>query len=211
MTIPPPLSLDNNLPPERPDFWECAQGICVHPYVTIRRIVDYDSSYGQLILLGALVITSAAADLKNGIGAFLLAVFVYAGFHAFNIYSLAALFWITGKPLNGKARFIEVCAAIVWPFFPVILGNIVGFAISPFLGPTLGIIIVLLASLYSFKLMIGTLAEVQGFTLGQSLLNQLLAALLGLALLLIPIIIFWGAIFALVMAVLANMNVHVPA
>jgi hypothetical protein len=206
MSNPSHLAPDNPLLTERPDFWDCAQGMCLHPRVTIRRIVDYDPLYGQVILMGALTLSLAALDLKNGLLAFLGSALLNGSVYVLSLYSTALLFWVSGKPLQGKARLTEMCAAVVWSMTPALLGNVLTFATLPVLGDAWGIAIGLIAYLYAFQLMLATVAEVQRFTLVQSFLNQLLAMILGLALLAIPTIIFWSVIITLVLKVAHSMN-----
>jgi hypothetical protein len=187
------------------DFWECMQGICLRPYKTIRMIVNTDPKYGQIQLFALLVLSTALQDLKHGFIGFLQGLLVSVLFWAVSIYPTIAAIWFTGKQLKGKGTYTEISTAFMWAMSPTILGNIVSFAISAFVPELLSGLIAVLFFLFGLKLTIATLAEVQGFTLWESVVNQAYALLLMCIPLVILMIIFWTLIASMAMAALQNL------
>jgi|GEM_PF-2888078 len=186
------------------DFWECMQGICLHPYKTIRIIINQNPQYGQIQLFALLVLSTALQDLKHGVIGFLQGLLVSVLFWAVSIYPTIAAIWFTGKQLKGKGTYTEITTAFMWAMSPTILGNIVAFAISAFVPELLSGLIAVLFFLFGLKLTIATLAEVQGFTLWESVVNQAYALLLMSAPLIILMIIFWTLIASMALGVLHN-------
>lgn len=196
-----------NLPANDPlDFWECMQGICLRPYKTIRRIINQSPNYGQLQLFGLLILSTALQDLKSGFFQFLLALFIDSLVWAVSIYPTIAAIWFTGKQLRGKASFTEITTAFMWAMSPIILGNVLIFAISAFVPESVSVLLSIIVFFFGLKLTIATIAEVQGFTLWQSVLNQLYAVLLLCAPAIIILILFWGVISAMAFSLIQNMG-----
>ena len=186
------------------DFWECMQGICLRPYKTIRTIINQNPHYGQTQLFVLLVLSTALQDLKHGFIGFLQGLLVSVVFWAVSIYPTIAAIWFTGKQLKGKGTYTEISTAFMWAMSPTILGNIVAFAISAFVPELLSGLIAALFFLFGLKLTIATLAEVQGFTLWESVVNQAYALLLLCIPAIILIIVFWGIIASMVMGIVQN-------
>jgi len=207
--IPPQWNPPKTTPSEQPatealDFWDCMQGICLRPYKTIRKIVDANPRYGQLQLFSLLVVSTALQDLKHGLSQFLLSVLLAVLVWAISIYPTIAAIWFTGKQLKGKGSFTEITTAFLWAMSPTILGNIVVFSMSAFIPEMLSALLMVLFFLFGIKLTLATVAEVQGFTLWESVANQAYALLLMCIPAIILVIIFWSFIVGFALGIVQN-------
>lgn len=172
----------------RPVLWELAQKIWRHPREVIRQVVAYDPWLGQRQIILVLSAVSGLLALPQGIEMMLLEFVLNLILLIASIHSMAWLLWITGKPLGGKAKISELCAAMTWPMIPAIWSCVLAI---PLLGTALwGDLLQGLFYLISFHLMVQTVAEVQGFSGWRSFLNQLLALILSL----LPLLFFWNQI-----------------
>jgi len=170
---------------ERPNLISLAQDIWKHPKAVIRQVVDYDPWFGQKEIILILSGVSGLLALPQGLDMMLLEIVLNLIVQILTIYSMAWLLWITGKPLGGKATMVELCAAMIWPMIPAIWGTL-------FVIPLLGVepwefIVQGVFYLYSFHIMVHTVAEVQEFNEWRSFWNQLLALILSL----LPFLFFW--------------------
>ena len=156
-----------------------------HPRQTIRRVVDYDPKFGQREIILTLSAVSGLLALPQGFDMALLEAVLNFILLIASIYSMAALLWITGKPMGGKAGFQELNAAMVWPMVPAIWGTLIAFLLLN--TEQIGDIVQGLFYLYSFHIMVETVAEVQGFSSWRSFFSQLLALILSI----LPFLFFW--------------------
>jgi hypothetical protein len=180
--------------PEKPDFFSMAKEMCVHPQETMRVIVDYDPHYMQRDIILALSAVSGLLAIRDGMGMMLLEAVLNFILLVAGTYSMAALLWLTGKPFGGKATFVEICAALIWPMIPAFFGTIVTFFLM-FTGVEfVGDLLQGVCYLYSFHIMVNTVAEVQDFTYWQSFWNQLLALFISI----LPFLFFIGPIINLI-------------
>jgi hypothetical protein len=169
-------------------MWALAQRVWMHPRDVIRDVVAYDAFFGQREIILLLSAVSGLLAYPMGIDMMLLeAVLNFLALIA-GTYSMAWLIWITGKPMGGKATLAELCAAMIWPMVPAIWGTLLAL---PLLAvETWCSILQGLFYLYSFHLMVETIAEVQGFGRWNSFLNQLFALILSL----LSLLFFWNQI-----------------
>lgn len=170
---------------DRPNLISLAQDIWRHPKAVVRQVVDYDPWFGQKEIILILSGVSGLLALPSGVDMMVLEIILNLVILILSIYSMAWLLWITGKPLGGKATMAELCAAMVWPMVPAIWGTL--FAL-PLLGAEpWGDVLQGVVYLYSFHIMIHTVAEVQAFNEWRSFWNQLFALILSL----LPVLFFW--------------------
>lgn len=172
----------------KPNPIKLAERIWRHPRAVIREVVDYDPWYGQKEIVLVLSGVSGLLALPSGVDLMFMEVILNLIILILSIYSMAWLLWITGKPMGGKANMAELCASMTWPMIPAIWGTL--FAL-PLLGADpWGDLVQLLLYLYSYHLMVETVAEVQGFSKWRSFFNQLFALILSL----LPCLFFWDQI-----------------
>ena len=175
---------------ERPNLIHLAQDIWRQPEAVVRQVVEYDPWFGQKEILLILAGVSGLLALPSGLDMMLLEIVLNLIVQVVTIYSMAWLLWITGKPLGGKATIAELCAAMVWPMIPAIWGTL--FTIPLLNVEPWEIIVQGVFYLYSFHIMVHTVAEVQAFSKWRSFWNQLLALILSL----LPFLYFWRDISA---------------
>lgn len=176
---------------QKPNLLALSRQIWMQPRLTIRQVVDYNPQLGQREIILTLAGVSGLLALPQGIGMMLLEFGLNLILLFISIYPMAWLLWLTGKPLGGKAGFGELCAAMIWPMVPSIIGCL--FAL-PLLNTELaGDLIQALFYLYSFHIMVQTVAEVQGFSGWRSFFNQLFALLISL----LPFLLFWNQIYSI--------------
>ena len=164
--------------------WPLLGDIWWKPRATIRAVVDRDPAYYQQELFWAVVILSSLAALPME----LLALNFFANLlvYGLSVYATGWLVWLTGRPLGGEGRPQEICTAIVWSFVPTIGTLVVDKALGLFLPPNdwVSIGLFLIGMFWSLKLILFTIAEIQRFSVWESILNQLLA----LGVMLVPLI-----------------------
>lgn len=176
--------------PEKPDFFVLCRDICIRPRATIRAIVEYDPACMHRDMILAVSVTSGLLGFRGGSDMMVLEFGLNLVLLVISIYSTALLIWITGKPLGGKATFMQICAAIIWPMSPTLAGTIIAFVLMMFTEGFLPDIVQLLSLLYSFHLMNYTLAEVQEMSHWNSFINQVLAIILPL----LPLFFYWDTL-----------------
>ncbi len=169
-----------------------AERVAFQPRAVIREVVDDDPWYGQVEILLGFSLASGLLALRTSIEMMLIEVMLNLILMVLTTYSMAALLWLTGRLLGGRASYAALAASMIWPMVPSIVGIL---AVLPFQDLTpwgfpLPDIVQLLFLLFSFHLMVQTVAEVEGFGAWKSVCSQLLA--LGISLL--PVWIFWGQI-----------------
>jgi hypothetical protein len=175
----------------KPDLMAMSRLIWVHPRRAVRQVVDYNPWLGQKEIIAVLCGVSGLLALPQGLGMMALEILLNLLLLIISIYPMAWLLWLTGKPMGGKASFSDLCAAMVWPMIPAIAGTLLAI---PLLGmETVGELVQGVFYLYSFHIMVQTVAEVQGFNGWQSFLNQLFALILSL----LPLLFFWQEVINL--------------
>ncbi|MGE3330269.1 MAG: Yip1 family protein [Candidatus Melainabacteria bacterium] len=176
--------------PTAPAIMPLAQDVWKHPRRVVRTVVDYNPWFGQAEILLVLSGVSGLMALAYGMDMVLLEVVLNFMLSVVSVYSMAWLLWLTGKPFGGRAGFAELSAAMVWPMVPAIAGTVVAFVLGafPLGGLPLPDLIQGLFYLFSFHLMVETIAEVQGFGAWNSFWSQMLALLISL----LPLLLFWG-------------------
>lgn len=191
--------------------------VCIKPRETMREVLDRDEKFLQYELLIAFIVLSAITPIYYIFFSVIL-IPLYALLFGVSTYFTAWLVWLTGKPMGGQGSFNALATAVVWSCAPAILGTFVGLAMS-FGGPGLfalgagdGIISIslydwlqLILMLWSFKLIIFTVAEAQGFTFWRSVANLSISTLIMLAIVAVPLLLFWVFFGATLMSNLASM------
>lgn len=186
-----------------PEFSRLAKEIWLRPRATIRTVVDYHPRYKQreiilyFSLAGGLESWRSGADISQYLGfSPLLAIgglvltstlldFIVL---LISLYGTAWLLKITNRMMDGKASFDELATALTWAMVPALFGVIFSVAAS-LLGDLLGwlpTVIELVLLMYSLNLMVFTVAEVQQYSVRQSIIHQLII----LAILLLPLLLF---------------------
>ncbi len=187
------MSLKQNIQPDPAfsDFLALSRDICLKPRVTVRAIVNRNPRFYQREIILSSAVLAGLLSWPQGAEWIVLSTLLNLVLFVISLYATAFLIWMTGKPfLKGQARFEELCAALVWAMVPMLFGSMLAFLASLF-GAGIGVdILQLLFMLYSVHLMIFTVAEVQRFSLGKSVLNQFLA----MVLMLLPLLPFAGAL-----------------
>jgi hypothetical protein len=155
----------------------------------MRQVLDYgDPWYGQKEIIVALATVSGLLALPLGFEMVLLEFFLNLIVTVISIYSMAFLLWLVGKLFGGKSTIAELSAAMTWPMAPAIAGTLL---VIPLTGlEPLGDILQGLFYLFSFHLMVETVAEVEQFSKWKSFFSQLLALILSA----LPFLIFWQQI-----------------
>jgi len=178
----------NNTEAPKPDLMAMSRLIWVHPRQAVRQVVDYNPWAGQKEIIAVLCGVNGLVALPQGLGMMALEILLTLLLLIVSIYPMAWLLWLTGKPMGGKANFSELSAALVWPMIPASLVTLLAI---PFQGmEVVWVLVVGVSYLYSFHIMVQTVAEVQGFNGWQSFLNQLFALILSL----LPFLFFWQEI-----------------
>lgn len=184
----------------------------IKPRETIRALASQDTGYRFWILsliVGWPFILQIYVILYYENPIYLLLITITLGilFGALNILIQTAILFLTGKMLKGKASFAEMRLAISWAHLPFILfslGFIVLFLLNWFLPtletgesllhPAIGrMFLIPLCALVGFVayliLLIGSVAEVQKFSIARSLVNVLLAPIVLYVLVLLLFIV----------------------
>lgn len=173
---------------QKPKLMTLAQDIWRQPRAVIRQVVDYDPWLGQREIILCLSGVSGLLAWPLGVEMMILEVTLNFVILILSIYSMAWLLWLTGKPMGGKASIPDLCASMTWPMVPAIWGTVLAL---PLMGNEfLSTLLQGLLYLYSFHLMVETVAEVQGFAYWRSFFNQLFALIISL----LPILFFWQEI-----------------
>lgn len=177
-----------------------------HPKSTIRSIVNYDPNYRLYILSAiygfvSLIGSFQSFALGRAINFYYLLIIglIIAPIWGYLIFSFASFFiHLTGKWLKGQAKYKEIRACIAWSNVPMI-GNLIlwiflliifksdifndfpgSFEITIPQRSILFIVMLsqLILSIWVIVLYINSLAEVQKFSVGKSVLNMILAVIL---------------------------------
>jgi hypothetical protein len=175
----------------KPDLMTLARRIWTQPRAVIREVVTYDASFGQREILLTLSGVSGLLALHAGLEMMVLEIILNLILLVLSIYSMAVLLWMTGKPMGGKATIMELCSAMTWPMIPAIWGTLLTIPLLN--AEPWGDVLQGLLYLYSFHIMIQTVAEVQEFSAWRSFFNQLFAFILSV----LPILYFWQDIVRL--------------
>lgn len=179
-------------PAKPPELMALAKEVWVRPRAVVRQVVDYDPWWGQREIILVLSGVSGLLALPQGLDMMLLEVVLNLALLILSIYSMAWLLWLTGKPMGGKASVAELCAAMTWPMVPSILGTLLALPLLN--AEPLGDLLQGVFYLYSFHIMVQTVAEVQGFGSWRSFFNQLFALIISL----LPLLFFWQDILNLI-------------
>ncbi len=185
------------------------KSIWLEPRKTIRSIVRTNPK-AQFWLLSWLyafpVLLHMAQSLSLGeVFPIALIVLISAGLAAFvgwaSLSILAYILLWTGRWIGGDATFLELRAAVAWANVPNVVNIILwvlltiefgallfttGFSEMEFMGYQLGLVVVvfilqLTVAVWSFIILIKTIAEVQGFSAWKALLNIFMPLILVLA------------------------------
>jgi len=170
---------------QKPDLMTLARQVWTQPRAVVREVVDYNPAFGQWKILLTLAGASGLLALPSGVDMMFLEIMLNLIILVLSIYSMAVLLWLTGKPMGGKASVAELCCSMTWPMVPSIWGTLLAV---PLLGmEPWGDLLQGVLYLYSFHIMVQTVAEVQGFSAWRSFFNQLFALILSL----LPLLFFW--------------------
>jgi hypothetical protein len=192
------------------------------PKSTIRKIVDYNPNFRLYVLsaiygLVSLISSSQSLALGEKLNFFLILFIclILAPIWGYITFSVSAFFvYFTGKWLKGQANYRQVRASIAWSNVPMI-GNLILWIIlfiifkydilKEFPGAypitnvqkTLLFTILfaqLVLSIWVIVLYINSLAEVQRFSIGKSILNIIIAIVIIIAILFVISIFYFLAL-----------------
>jgi hypothetical protein len=167
--------------------------IWLHPRLTIRSIVDHAPSYGVIPLLllsgfvsGFMDRAPPEMDLPEALGRYTGGGLFKAVLSLAVMYPLSGAIALAGRALGGKAPASQLRAAMAWgslpmiPAYSMIAASLSAQAVLP---PLWGLVLVvpllvaMLLGCWAEVLIVGALAEVQGFSYPRVLAMQLIAAL----------------------------------
>lgn len=211
----PPGEQPREQPPgnRQPDVKRWLKTIWLKPRVTIEEVVAHHPAFGQWQILAALILATSLIPLKDifmplppqltmiGLPAFLTGLPLIAVnlpvnliTYLVSVYLTAGLMLVTGKPLDGQAGFTQLATAISWSFVPIMFGALFVMVASITSGPLywLAQLVDFACLIWAFKLIIFTVAGVQRYSIGKSIVNHLFV----LALLLLPLA-GWAGMVAL--------------
>lgn len=185
------------LPPER-DFVALAKQSLLQPRVVIRKVIDYDATFMTSRLIGYTGLLSGYSPLLE-LNLLIMNLLLTVGFAYFTAYLTAASFWAAGKLLSAKVPFQHVLAATAWSLIPTFMGAMVQVASSVGGEPIylIGQIVFLLGVVWSMKLLIWMMAEVQQFSLFKSMVSSIIALVLS-AIPFIPVVFLLKPYWALI-------------
>lgn len=181
----PPLPVKPQLIPLAVKVWQ-------HPRAVIREVVDFDPWFGQIDIILALALASGLLALPMGVGMMALETILNLLLTVITLYPMAGLLWLAGWMMGGQGNFAELSASMVWPMSPAIVGTLVAYPLLNFQpgGFPVADIVQGLFYLFSFHLMVQTVAEVQQFGAWKSFWSQMIALVISL----LPFLIFWNQI-----------------
>jgi len=175
---------------EKPNLLQLAGEVWLHPRRVIRTVVDFDPWFGQIDIIVALSAASGLLALPMGVGFMALEIIMNVLLTVLTLYPMAGFLWLAGWPMGGRASYAALSASMVWPMVPAIVGVLVAYLLLNYQpgGFPVADIIQGVFYLFSFHLMVQTVAEVQQFGAWKSFWSQLLALLISL----LPCLLFWN-------------------